>query len=107
MKCPMCQQETSAASKFCEFCGAELDRDFDYLSAELVRETEEEKIRKIEEEAQGYLAFSIFLLISSLIIYYVIPRPPKLDDAPSFVRKVQWKAKSDPKLPILIDDIPR
>lgn len=106
MKCPICEQETIASVKFCEFCGAELDRDFSHVAGELVRETEEEKVRKIEEEVQGFLVLAIFLFLVALTLHWVIPSPPKVDMAPFYLHQKEKKEESKLTVPLLEQKVP-
>lgn len=84
MKCPVCRNETSASSPYCEYCGAEISRDFEIVSEEFVRETEEEKIRKIEEEIRNYLVFVLFLFLVAFSAYVLIPVPSKVTFSPVY-----------------------
>lgn len=101
MRCPNCQEETSATNPYCDFCGFELAQDFDTVAAEFVRETEEEKMEKIEREVRNYLALSIFLLFVSLCIYYALPSPVDYDAvAPYLHRVVQKKEEKGFQIPL-------
>jgi len=106
MKCPICHQDSSASLTYCEFCGAELDRDFSQVAVDLVRETEHEKEEKIEEEIRNFMVLSIFLVIMSVTIYAIIPDPPQVNDPPAYFHEVKKKEKVKIDFPLLEAKIP-
>jgi hypothetical protein len=92
--------------KFCEFCGAELDLDYDNVAMNMVRETEAEKVNKIEEEMMGFLVLAVFVFIVAVTVYLVIPPVPKVDIVPAFQQTVEKKAQTSETIPLLKKKIP-
>ena len=107
MKCHMCQQEVSASSAFCDYCGVEMKRDdFDSIAQDLVRETEEEKKDKIETEMRNYMALSIIAFMVVMTLSYIVPETPKADVTPNYFHKEIKSKKKKIQVPYMEAKIP-
>ena len=102
MKCHVCDEEVKASSAYCDYCGAEMNREFEDVAMDLVRETEQEKQDKMEKEMENYLVMAIVSFIAITAIYYVIPNPPKVDPSAYFLRQQKKEKKELPQVPMRV-----
>lgn len=107
MKCHICDQEVSSSSAYCDFCGAEMNREFEDVAMDLVRETENEKRDKMEKETEKYLVMAVFFFVTVFTLYYIVPELPKVDTNPAFFHPPKKVKQEKPQVPFIEGEIPQ
>jgi hypothetical protein len=75
MLCPNCGEDTNPTMKFCQFCNAIMEIDFERVGAALAYESDDAVTERLERKTLGFLLLAVFLLINMIILRVIIDKP--------------------------------
>jgi len=85
MLCPSCGEDTNPSLRYCDFCGGEIDLDFERIGAALAYEDEGAVSERVEQRVRGFLNLAIFCLVVVLLARAIVDRPVIVQHTGSFM----------------------
>ncbi len=79
MQCPHCGSPASVSSRFCQTCGELVDLDFDTVRSSMKKDKVKAQIQMMEQKAFLVLQAAVFILLITLTLRILVPRPPEID----------------------------
>lgn len=104
MLCPNCGEDTNPTLKFCQFCNAVMEFDFERVGAALDYEADDVVAERLERKTLGFLYLSVYTLIVIIIIRVMIDKPTKFYYSHSYSvpKKLADGVQPDNKVPMTV-----